>query len=742
MSQGINIPIKIEADTRAADAVVASLGRVEQELLAVARASEAGSTHQRELAAQFTRGELSAAQLAEALRKVATDVAASRDRWREHSAALHENIASGESTLGSLRTLADGFNEITSAASTAIGVVERVATVVAELADEQRRLSIAQAQLGLNFDAAAEAGGRYVSSLTVMTAAQRMAQAGISVTQDQLDQIVRRAGVFATATGEDMAGAVETLSQALIAGEEEGLRRFGGSLGTLAGQSHTAQERIAALAAETRTMTTAARTMGDELQSAGGKVRGFGREFVDAFRDSNDAISRLNRDLQGSTSQIGDMRSVARDLGHAFAVGFTVARVAAGGILDLLRSTVGMIADISRSLAGVGLGLSTPAEMLRAMDEAAERIADRMRAHGEREVNRQLQLQNILSGDVRGAAADIAGERGDAARGATSALARPANDNATGWATTRADELGAAQAAALRGTTAPTARRGGGGSQRADSSWRDEIASMTSGVEERARIEREAAAESTATTDELASARDELRALSGRSLDEVQQYVTEAAALEESLAQRELNTLKSRGEHHRRFTEELAALYTRQTSMAATAADLTQTAFKSVGDALVSHVVAFATGREELGDALKGMLHDTLESIGKEASVKAALNVAEGLGALATYRFDAAANHFAAAGVYTGVAVAAGLGAGALAPAAQQAGQSGGASRERSSSDRLLSERASPDAATAQNIVVNYWAPVVGGRQMLDADVGVRLDRYNEAASARQRRAA
>ena len=39
-------------------------------------------------------------------------------------------------------------------------------------------------------------------------------------------------------------------------------------------------------------------------------------------------------------------------------------------------------------------------------------------------------------------------------------------------------------------------------------------------------------------------------------------------------------------------------------------------------------------------------------------------------------------------------------------------------------------------------IVQNYYAPVIGNRESTDAEVGVRFDRYDDAARARLRRAA
>lgn len=79
-------------------------------------------------------------------------------------------------------------------------------------------------------------------------------------------------------------------------------------------------------------------------------------------------------------------------------------------------------------------------------------------------------------------------------------------------------------------------------------------------------------------------------------------------------------------------------------------------------DAIWTSLEAIKSG-EDVGAALNKMLTATLQSIGQEATVQALMETAAGFAALATpVTAPMAAGHFAAAGVYAGVAVAAGVG--------------------------------------------------------------------------------
>jgi hypothetical protein len=100
-------------------------------------------------------------------------------------------------------------------------------------------------------------------------------------------------------------------------------------------------------------------------------------------------------------------------------------------------------------------------------------------------------------------------------------------------------------------------------------------------------------------------------------------------------------------------------------------------AFNTMSSAASSHFQALITGRENIGEALQGMLHDTLTALATESFSKSLFETAQGFAAIATYRYPEAASHFTAAGIYG--AVAAGAGVGAYFTRPQGASQSAGA---------------------------------------------------------------
>ncbi len=96
--------------------------------------------------------------------------------------------------------------------------------------------------------------------------------------------------------------------------------------------------------------------------------------------------------------------------------------------------------------------------------------------------------------------------------------------------------------------------------------------------------------------------------------------------------------------------------------------DVMKGAFSAVAGAAQSVLSAFILTGKAGGQAFKQLAADIIASLAIQSAVKAIFEVAEGLAALASYQFDSAAKHFAAAKVYgvvAGVAAGVGLGIGA-----------------------------------------------------------------------------
>ena len=154
---------------------------------------------------------------------------------------------SWSANIDTIRRGAQAFNEAHAAMRTITSTIGAVISRVGGLADEQARLTSTSQRLGLDFDAAASAAGRFVDETEAMGVANRFASADINLTQQQLNDVMRVAGSAADALGTDVAGATDILREALVRGREGGLQRFGEGLASVAGGSHTVEERLAAL---------------------------------------------------------------------------------------------------------------------------------------------------------------------------------------------------------------------------------------------------------------------------------------------------------------------------------------------------------------------------------------------------------------------------------------------------------------------------------------------------------------
>ena len=163
-------------------------------------------------------------------------------------------------------------------------------------------------------------------------------------------------------------------------------------------------------------------------------------------------------------------------------------------------------------------------------------------------------------------------------------------------------------------------------------------------------------------------------------------------------------------------------------------------AAKGLSDGLVSAGVAALIAGENIGVALQKQLAASLQALAIESAQKALYSLATGFFYLATGN-PAAVPAFTSAAIFGAVAVGAGAVSAAIAPSAAPAAAGGGAV-ERASSVSPGGAGSMGGGSGAGPIVNNYYAPIVGGRQSTDAETGVRIDRYNDAARARLRRAA
>jgi hypothetical protein len=578
------------------------------------------------------------------------------------------------------------------------------ATRFAALADEQARLDTASRDLGLNFDAAAASAGRFVDETEAMGVANRFAAADIRLTQQQLNDVMRVAGASADMLGTDTAGAVDTLREALIRGREGGLERFGQGLAALSGESHTVEERFAALHARAGEMAQATDTATDRLNRFKDSLEDSARTFASAFVNELARLVTVGEGIQSANDNAEEFqRTIA-------AVGATAASVATRVVLGV-GIIGGAIGTVVGGLTGMVQLAAAATHGLAAFN--AER--DRLQREG-------LAAQSV--GMVQDAINRLEAIEAESEQRTTAAV----------------ETIQRARAAAP--TRPPPPRPTRGGSVRAAVAPSD----MTFTAEQVAADEQ--AARISALEDLAGLAHDRSEERRRQEIDgliEEEAVRQQVAADARGIAAMEDANLRQRLAAHQTFTGRMAEMYGTQMDGIGALANFTKGAFQAMGTAVGDHVTAMVTGRESVGTALQGMASDMLLAIGKQAMVKGAFELAEGFGALAgVATAPLAPGHFAASAAYFAVGALASAAGAAIAPAATTAAPSAAAAPGAGRAGDVTPGGAGGmgGGSSAGPIVNNYYAPIVGGRQSTDAETGVRIDRYNDAARARLRRAA
>lgn len=167
--------------------------------------------------------------------------------------------------------------------------------------------------------------------------------------------------------------------------------------------------------------------------------------------------------------------------------------------------------------------------------------------------------------------------------------------------------------------------------------------------------------------------RGEGRVAARAEIEDIRDPISRRARIEEMAQQHQLQRerahLNQRYELQRTWTDRMEELHGQEVNSTQALAEGTSAAFSGMAEAFGHHLQAFVTGKETIGEALQGMLSDTLASIAQQATVKGALELAEGIAALAgVVTAGLAPGHFAASAAYFGVAALAGIGAAATAP--------------------------------------------------------------------------
>ena len=210
------------------------------------------------------------------------------------------------SMAASAATFAVGANAVIQFGQTVVAAAGQVA----DLAAEQERLDRMSARLGLNFDEAAGAAGRFTDEVDVMNTAGAFAARGINLTQTELNAMTHAAARNAQATGVEMPQALESLQRALLSGRERALAPFGQELAATARHGYSAGEGIAAMVEQERHMETAT----DDAHTS---MLGFNDALGDAARGFATLATRglgLDGVVAGLVRRIGQLSSDLRAL--------------------------------------------------------------------------------------------------------------------------------------------------------------------------------------------------------------------------------------------------------------------------------------------------------------------------------------------------------------------------------------------------------------------------------------------
>lgn len=557
-------------------------------------------------------------------------------------------------------------------------------------AAEQQRL------LGFSFEHSTDATVEHANQTRALTIVSGQAAASSLAHREELRRAANAAVVAARAT-------VATLNEQADSGAA-GDRAISALNVALANQARLNRQVASATASNTR-MQQEASVATRELAAAAAAADEEGKRR--AQQQVNDAAKERRRAAAGAASSPQELRAQAEAL--------RLAREANDNAV-LSASVERQTAQAREHLAFTTRELAF-AEASRHDHTRRVTTALQAQSQAQAEYNRSLGAE-VAAARARVTAEDALIESQRALRDAAEASLR------TGAAQLRqADARTLTMRRAREDAEAANAAAMGGGATGA------EDAGISTGESARAAMateEANAARELARATQDLAQARREENDAS-ISTEERTTHVTEALARQTTALQRQRAAQAASNAEVQRIRTDRVDFLTNST--------------KGLADGLVQAGLAAAFAGESVGAALQKQLAASLQALAIEAAQKALFATATGLFQLATGN-PAAASSFASAATFAAVAVTAGAIGAAVAPAASPTTPGAAPGAGRAGDVTPSGAGGMGGGAGAGPIVNNYYAPIVGGRQSTDAETGVRIDRYNDAARARLRRAA
>lgn len=619
----------------------------------------------------------------------------------------------------------------------ATAALEEFARNLPESAARSERHEQALRQLGAAYGAVQHATNGAVSAEQAAAVQQRALQGGLRLSAQELAAVTSRAREFARSTGTDLNQALEQLTDQLVDPGEE-LRKFGvflrtgmnagdalretlRQLGAQAGQTRTAQLSLAeSMEAATRAQQEASDALAGMIAQRL-ELADFFTQFTswvndargatDGWKTATDAVLGTLREAVGLRSQIGGaanqsasgaftgqagaLMQQARARGLNFR-GFEIGRLGVDAtpeqrnrVLTLLRRAA--MGNLGASFDGRGVdaqaaldaelgGFSAEVGQTRADRERQQReaAAAAARARAEELARRNRASQSAGGGGTRapreaeGFGIGTAGFLTDLARNTFERLRREFNSArspAEGGGVfvrpqTVEDRFGALQRRrqsadarmALDASDDPQQRFMGGMFSR------DAGRAETQQRQERIRVIRE---QQTALRELLAASQAEVDTAMrhGRPISDVNELLRQRIGIQTALAQ---------------SNRDLVAAQEEQMSGFAVVGEKLLGVLDGVAEGVGESVVAAFEGSKSFGEAMEEMARATLRAVAKMAIVEALKNAAMAVAAAATYRYDAAAQHGIAAGLWTAVGGAAVGGVAAMGTGQKPAASAGG----------------------------------------------------------------
>lgn len=646
---------------------------------------------------------------------------------------------------GSLATMARSFNDIKQTLTTFAGGISSVITSMAAMSDEQTRLSAQSQRLNLDFDAAAGAAGRFVDETSAMTVATQFAARGINLTQTQLNDLMHVAGATAQTLGTDVAGEANNLAEALIRGRQNSLAPFGAAFTAVSGEAHTVAERLAVLTTRSGEVETATDTAATTMERFKDQIEDAERTFSTAFITGLVRMSTLGETTNQVSTDMAELNTTIAGAGHAVAtvlstLGLGVAGIGAaaavgvGAVVDLVRiaaSATGGVAGMRAEIAHLnqsGLTVRT----LSGFQEILNRIrainsddgGQAAAAAEQATTTRQAIVQTGEVIEITGAATTARHGHTAATHAETEAQMRAGAeavriaeqhrlDAQNGISLTerreRAEEL---LTAAVNQTT-----RASEAMEQAHQTPAQRSSLVTALNAETAARHEVAAAIAAQSTAISGLVDEDMRRAAGqradRDNDQTKQNLDQAAQREADTGRQQAQRLLDAAAQRRTYGGQMRALMKDEVTVNGQLASATMMGFNAMGSALGKHALAFAQGKEDVKDALQGMLKDMLTSIGSEAMVKGAMMMAEGAAALAgIVTAPLAAGNFAAGAAYFGVGALASAAGAAIPPAASSAGGGGGggASAASAATSETPMRSGGSGMEAPKNITINFSA--------------------------------